>query len=80
MFKFEHELFQCREYQRLTMDTIANCAFGIETSCVHDGNNTFLQKGRRAFSSPEPSLFMKISFLLKGTRVSLIYESKNPKS
>ena len=50
----------CRDFQKLTLDVIACCAFGIDTNSVKDPTSVFLQKCRGIFSTSE-----KMSFLGK---------------
>ncbi len=50
----------------MTLDTIANCAFGIESSCVNDRGNEFMEMGRKAFSNAsKPPLGLRLIFLAK---------------
>ena len=42
-----------REWQRLTMDTIASCAFGIDANALTDNDSAFLYRCRRLFKDNE---------------------------
>ena len=42
-----------REWQRLTMDTIASCAFGIDANALTDNDSAFLDRCRRLFKDNE---------------------------
>ena len=45
--------FISRDWQRMTMETIASCAFGIDANSIKDPNSPFLQKCRGFFEQVE---------------------------
>ena len=59
-------LIHFRDFQKLTLDVIANCAFGLDTNSVKDPTSIFLRKCRGAFSTAENASFLgkKIVFPL----------------
>ncbi|XP_038052560.1 cytochrome P450 3A29-like [Patiria miniata] len=46
----EGKNIQCKDlYGSLTLDTIGNCAFGMEVNCQDDPNNPFLENSKKIF-------------------------------
>ena len=46
-------IFRLRDWQRMTMETIASCAFGIDANSIKDPDSPFLQKCRGFFEQVE---------------------------
>lgn len=51
------EILYLSFFDRLTMDTIFNCAFGIDIDPQKDPNNIFMTEGLRYFKQVEPHRF-----------------------
>ena len=54
-----------REWQRLTMDTIASCAFGIDANALTSESSSFLKHVRQFFQALEDALHSGVTQVIQ---------------